>query len=141
MNGRVNRILDLMEGMTLVEFAELTNALKERFDIKSSISISVKTDSNDMNPEPRQPPVDTYPNHGNYYDVYLTGYNNKIAAIKLVRELVATGLKEAKDIVEACDHAPQLIKRGVFRSEADYIEKRFQENTHSGRPAGTVEIR
>ena len=49
---------------------------------------------------------------------------NKINVIKVVREITALGLKEAKDLVEA---APKPIKEGVPKDEAEAIKKKFEE--------------
>lgn len=70
---------------------------------------------------------------GSSVDVFLTGWgNNKINAIKEVRELLACGLKEAKDLVES---APALLKEGIDRAEADAIARKFKK------AGSTVEIR
>jgi large subunit ribosomal protein L7/L12 len=49
---------------------------------------------------------------------------NKINVIKVVREITALGLKEAKDLVEA---APKPIKEGVPKDEAEAIKKKFED--------------
>ena len=49
---------------------------------------------------------------------------NKINVIKVVREITALGLKEAKDLVEA---APKPIKEGIPKDEAEAIKKKFEE--------------
>ena len=49
---------------------------------------------------------------------------NKINVIKVVREITALGLKEAKDLVEG---APKPIKEGVTKDEAEAIKKKFEE--------------
>lgn len=70
---------------------------------------------------------------GSSVDVFLTSWgNSKINAIKEVRELLAFGLKEAKDLVES---APVLLKRDIDETEADAIVRRFKK------AGSTVEIR
>ena len=49
---------------------------------------------------------------------------NKINVIKVVREITALGLKEAKDLVES---APKPIKEGIPKDEAEAIKKKFEE--------------
>jgi large subunit ribosomal protein L7/L12 len=49
---------------------------------------------------------------------------NKINVIKVVREITALGLKEAKDLVEA---APKAIKEGIPKDEAEAIKKKFED--------------
>jgi large subunit ribosomal protein L7/L12 len=49
---------------------------------------------------------------------------NKINVIKVVREITALGLKEAKDLVEG---APKAVKEGIPKDEAEAIKKKFEE--------------
>ncbi|GMU67662.1 MAG: 50S ribosomal protein L7/L12 [Acidobacteriota bacterium] len=59
------------------------------------------------------------------FDVVLTDAgSNKINVIKAVREVTSLGLKEAKDLVES---APQKIKEGISKADADAIKKKFEE--------------
>jgi large subunit ribosomal protein L7/L12 len=59
------------------------------------------------------------------FDVVLTDAgSNKINVIKAVREVTSLGLKEAKDLVEG---APQKVKEGVSKADAEAIKKKFEE--------------
>ncbi len=59
------------------------------------------------------------------FDVLLEGAGaNKINVIKVVREVTSLGLKEAKDLVES---APQKVKEGVSKADAEAIKKKFEE--------------
>jgi large subunit ribosomal protein L7/L12 len=59
------------------------------------------------------------------FEVVLEGAGaNKINVIKAVREVTSLGLKEAKDLVEG---APQKIKEGISKAEAETIKKKFEE--------------
>ena len=59
------------------------------------------------------------------FDVYLKSVGpNKIAVIKVVREITGLGLKEAKDLV---DGAPSKIKEAVAKEAAEEMEKKFKE--------------
>jgi len=59
------------------------------------------------------------------FEVVLEGAGaNKINVIKVVREVTSLGLKEAKDLVEG---APQKIKEGISKAEAETIKKKFEE--------------
>jgi large subunit ribosomal protein L7/L12 len=49
---------------------------------------------------------------------------NKVSVIKAVREVTGLGLKEAKDLVEG---APQVIKEGVSKADADALKKKLEE--------------
>ena len=50
--------------------------------------------------------------------------SNKISTIKVVREVTSLGLKEAKDLV---DGAPQPVKEGIAKDEAEEIKKKFED--------------
>ena len=59
------------------------------------------------------------------FSVVLTGIGaNKISTIKVVREVTSLGLKEAKDLV---DNAPQPVKEGIPKDEAEALKKKFEE--------------
>jgi len=59
------------------------------------------------------------------FDVVLEGAGaNKINVIKVVREVTSLGLKEAKDLVES---APQKVKEGISKADAEAIKKKFEE--------------
>ena len=61
------------------------------------------------------------------FDVVLAGVAdgaNKIAVIKVVREVTGLGLKEAKDMVEG---APQTVKEGISKDEAEELKKKLEE--------------
>ncbi len=59
------------------------------------------------------------------FDVILkSGGGTKISVIKIVREVTGKGLKEAKDLV---DGAPQVVKSGIKKEEADDIKKKLEE--------------
>src|SRR5205809_8148726 len=64
------------------------------------------------------------------FDVVLTGAGEKkIQVIKVVRELTALGLKEAKDLV---DGAPKAVKEKVTKAEAEEMKKKLEEQGASG---------
>ena len=59
------------------------------------------------------------------FNVVLTSFGaNKVSVIKAVREVTGLGLKEAKDLVEG---APQVIKEGVSKADADALKKKLEE--------------
>lgn len=68
------------------------------------------------------------------FDVILTGFDaaKKINVIKVVREITALGLKEAKDLVES---APKPLKEGIAKEEAEDIKKKMEEG------GATIEVK
>jgi ribosomal protein L7/L12 len=73
------------------------------------------------------------------FDLYLTNHNDKIGAIKRVRELTGMGLADSKAFVEGQTHPnynasdPYLLLRGVSREKADEVVKMFN-------PVGTIQV-
>ncbi len=57
----------------------------------------------------------------------ITGIGEKkIDVIKAVRDITQLGLKEAKDMVDAVEKAPQMVKEGVKKEEAEEMKKKFE---------------
>ncbi len=115
MNDKIEQAIDLISDMTIAEFATLANAIREKFDLHSTISIGVSPDQ-------------IVQSNSNYVDVHLVDYyrNKKIPAIKEVRSLMDLGLKEAKDFVDNIGYGPTLLKARVLRPEAESIVRRFE---------------
>lgn len=110
-------ILESVANMTVYELCALTKALEEKFDVKAS-DVSA--------PVPIGVPVqETKVEEQTSFTVILTrAGENKLGAIKIVRTILNLGLKESKDFVEK---APQVIKEGVEKSEAESIKKQFED--------------
>ncbi|MEP6704581.1 MAG: 50S ribosomal protein L7/L12 [Acidobacteriota bacterium] len=116
-----NDVVEYLKGMTLLEASELVKELEEVFGVSAAAAAA---------------PAAAAPAAGggeaaaaeekDAFDVVLTAAGgNKIAVIKVVREVVAgLGLKEAKDLV---DGAPKAIKEGVSKAEADEISAKLTE--------------
>ena len=113
-------VIEFLKGMTLLEASELVKELEEVFGVSAAAAAA---------------PAAAAPAGGgdapaaevkDSFDVVLTSAGgNKIAVIKVVREVVAgLGLKEAKDLVDA---APKAIKEGVSQAEADEISAKLTE--------------
>jgi large subunit ribosomal protein L7/L12 len=109
-------VVEYLKGITLLEASELVKELEEVFGV-SAAPAAVAGGGGDAAPAAEE--KDTF-------DVVLTAAGgNKIAVIKVVREVVAgLGLKEAKDLV---DGAPKAIKEGVSKDEAEEIKTKLTE--------------
>ena len=115
-----NDVVEYLKGMSLLEASELVKELEEVFGVSAAAAAApaaVAAGGGDAAPAAEE--KDTF-------DVVLTAAGgNKIAVIKVVREVVAgLGLKEAKDIVDA---APKALKEGVSKAEADEIKAKLTE--------------
>ena len=113
-------VVEYLKGMTLLEASELVKELEEVFGVSAAAAAApmmMAPAGGDAAPAAEE--KDTF-------DVILTAAGgNKIAVIKVVREVVAgLGLKEAKDLVEA---APKPVKTGLTKEEAETIKKKLEE--------------
>ena len=115
-------VVEYLKGMTLLEASELVKELEEVFGVSAAaaaapvmVAAAGAGDGGAAAAEEKDA-----------FDVVLTAAGgNKIAVIKVVREVVAgLGLKEAKDLV---DGAPKALKEGVSKAEAEEIKTKLTE--------------
>ena len=115
MNEKSTQILDLVKGLTLLELADLVKALEEEFGV-SAAPVAVAAAPGAAAAAPVEEKTE--------FDVVLKAAGaNKLAVIKVAREITGLGLKDAKDLVEA---APKAIKEGVSKEEADKIAEQLK---------------
>jgi len=115
-----DEVVEYLKGITLLEASELVKELEEVFGVSAAAAAApAAAASGGGEAAPAAEEKDTF-------DVVLTAAGgNKIAVIKVVREVVAgLGLKEAKDLV---DGAPKAIKEGVSKDEAEEIKTKLTE--------------
>jgi len=115
-----DEVVEYLKAMTLLEASELVKELEEVFGVSAAAAAApmmMAAPGGDAAPAAEE--KDTF-------DVILTAAGgNKIAVIKVVREVVAgLGLKEAKDLV---DGAPKALKEGVSKDEAEEIKTKLTE--------------
>ncbi len=123
----LQKIVEELSGLTLLEAAELTKLLEEKWGV-SAAAFAVAA-----GPAAGPAPAAALAEEKTEFDVVLTGIGEKkIQVIKVVRELTNLGLKEAKDLVEG---APKAVKEGVSKEEAENIKKKLEE------VGATVEIK
>jgi large subunit ribosomal protein L7/L12 len=120
-------VVEYLKGMTLLEASELVKELEEVFGVSAAAAAAPVMVAASGDAAPAAEEKDTF-------DVILTAAGgNKIAVIKVVREVVAgLGLKEAKDLV---DGAPKALKEGVSKDEAEEIKTKLTE------AGATVEVK
>ncbi len=107
--AKVEEVLELVKGMTVIELAELVKKFEEEFGVSAAASVVAAPASA---PEAQKPAEEEQTE----FDVILTGAGtSRVAVIKTVREITGLGLKEAKELVEA---APKAIKENVSKDEA-----------------------
>jgi large subunit ribosomal protein L7/L12 len=115
----INAIADQIQGLTLLEAAQLVKLLEEKLGVSAAAaSVAVAAPAGGAGAA-AAPAVE----EKTEFTVVLTAAGaNKINVIKVVREITSLGLKEAKDLV---DGAPKPVKEGVSKEEAETIKKKF----------------
>lgn len=115
--SKVNEVLDIVKGMTVLELSELVKAFEEEFGVSAAAPMAVAA-------APVAAAEAAPAEEKTEFDVILTNFGaNKVAVIKVVREITALGLKEAKDLVEA---APKPVKENVNKEEAEAIKAKLE---------------
>jgi large subunit ribosomal protein L7/L12 len=120
-------VIEYLKGMTLLEASELVKELETVFGV-SAAAAAVAAAPSGGGGEAAAPVEEK-----TEFDVILQAAGgNKINVIKVVREITALGLKEAKDLVEA---APKAVKEGVTKDEAEAIRAKLAD------AGATVEVK
>ncbi len=119
--SNIEKIVDELSNLTVMEAAELSKALEEKWGVSATAAVAVAA--------PGAAVADAGGGDAaaekSEFDVILTAAGDKkINVIKEVRTITGLGLKEAKDLVEA---APKPVKEGASKDEADEIKKKLEE--------------
>jgi large subunit ribosomal protein L7/L12 len=122
-------VIEFLKGMTLLEASQLVKDLEETFGV-SAAAAAVAAPAAGAGAGAEAAPA---AEEKTEFDVILQAIGgNKINVIKVVREVTALGLKEAKDLVEA---APKAVKEGVSKEEAETIKQKLSD------AGATVEVK
>ena len=121
MSDKVQKILDEIKELSLLDAAQLVKGLEEAFGVSAAAAAPVVVASAAGAGGGGAAPAE----EKTEFTVVLTNVgSNKINTIKVVREVTSLGLKEAKDLV---DGAPKTVKEGVSKDEAEAIKKKFAD--------------
>lgn len=124
-------IIEAIKSMSVLELNELVKALQEEFGVTAAAPVAVAAMPG-VAPAAGAAAEAAPEEEKTSFDVILKSVGDKkIQVIKVVREITNLGLKEAKDLVES---APQPIKQGVTKEEAEQIKAKFEAE------GATVEI-
>ncbi len=111
----LQKIVEELSTLTVIEAAELSKMLEEKWGVSAAAPVAVAAVA------AAAAPVEVKED----FDVILaTIGDKKINVIKEIRVITGLGLKEAKDLVEG---APQTVKEGVKKDEAEAIKKKLEE--------------
>ena len=124
----IQSIVDQIKGLTLLEASELVKAMEETFGVSAAAAVAAAPAAAAGGGEAAGAAEEK-----TEFDVILQAAGgNKINVIKVVREVTALGLKEAKDLVEA---APKAVKEGVSKEEAETVRQKLAD------AGATVEVK
>lgn len=119
MSVKLEEMVKSIEGMTVLELADLVKALEEKFGVKANMPVMAAVSAGAVPAAPGAAEEEKAT-----VTIVLTGAGtNKIAVIKEVRAITSLGLKEAKDLVDA---APKPVKDGVSKEEAAEMKKKLE---------------
>ena len=112
----LNKIIDELSKLTVVEAAELSKQLEEKWGVTAAAAVAAPAAGAAAGGAPAE--------EKNEFTVILASAGDKkINVIKEVRAVTALGLKEAKDLVEG---APKEIKSGVSKKDAEEMKKKLE---------------
>ena len=110
----LNKIVDELSKLTVVEAAELSKQLEEKWGVTAAAPVAGVPTAGTAEPVEEK----------TEFTIFLTAAGDKkINVIKEVRSITGLGLKEAKDLVES---APKPLKEGVKKEEAEEIKKKLE---------------
>jgi large subunit ribosomal protein L7/L12 len=120
--SKIQQVIEMVEGLTVTELAELVKTLKEKFGVSGPAFMSA-------GPMPAAggaaAPAEAKAEEQSEFTVTLVSVGDKkIQVLKELRALTQLGLKEAKDII---DKTPSVVKENVTKEEADKIKAKLEE--------------
>ena len=113
---KITAIIEELKGLTVLELSELVHAVEDEFGVSAAAAVAVAGPAADGGAAAAEQTE---------FDVVLKAAGgNKIAVIKVVREITGLGLKEAKEVV---DGAPKVVKEGATKEEAEALKAQLEE--------------
>lgn len=112
-------ILEAISNMTVMEVVDLVKMMEDKFGVSAAAPVAMAAAAA---PGAAAPAAEEQTE----FNVILKAYpaDKKVGTIKVIREITGLGLKEAKDLVEG---APNTVKEGVSKADADKIKKQLEE--------------
>ncbi|MGI6663243.1 MAG: 50S ribosomal protein L7/L12 [Bacillota bacterium] len=118
--SKVEQVLEIVKGMTVLELAELVKKFEEEFGVSAAAAVVAAPVGAAPAAEAQAPEEEK-----TEFDVILVEAGaNRVSVIKTVRELTGLGLKEAKELVEA---APKAIKEKVTKEDATKAKEALEK--------------
>lgn len=112
---KIEKLLEEIDSLTVIELSELVKGIEEKYGVSAAAVAA---------PAAGAAGAAAAEEKTNFDVVLKEAGANKIAVIKVVRDITGLGLKEAKDLVEG---APKTVKEGAAKEEAEEIKAKFVE--------------
>lgn len=111
------KVLEMVEKMSMLELADLVKVMEEKFGVSAAAPVAMMAAGGAAGGEEAA--------EKSSFDVELTSAgSSKIGVIKVVKDILGVGLKEAKDLVDA---APKNVKEGVSKDDAEDLKAKLEE--------------
>ena len=112
---KIEKLLEEIDSLTVIELSELVKGIEEKYGVSAAAVAAPAAGAG----------AEAAAEEKSEFNVVLKEAGaNKIAVIKVVRDVTGLGLKEAKDLVEG---APKAVKESVAKEEAEEIKAKFVE--------------
>ena len=112
---KITKFVEDIKTLSVLELSELVDAIQEEFGVTAMVAAAPAAGGAAGGAEAAK----------TEFDVVLTSFGDaKMAVIKVAKEVLGLGLKEAKEVVES---APKAIKEGVSEAEANELKAKFEE--------------
>ena len=113
---KITNILEEIKTLTIIELADLVKAVEDEFGVSAAAPVGVVAVAGAAAPAAEEKTE---------FDVVLvSGGDKKLNVVKVVKEALGLGLKDAKDLV---DGAPKTLKEGATKDEAEALKKQLEE--------------
>ena len=112
---KIEKLLEEIDSLTVIELSELVKGIEEKYGVSAAAVAA---------PAAAGAAAGAAEEKSNFDVVLKDCGSNKIAVIKVVRDVTGLGLKEAKDLVEG---APKTVKEGASKEEAEDMKAKFEE--------------
>lgn len=117
--AKFKTLVENIETLSVLDLSELVKLLEKKFGVSAAAPMAMAMAPAAGAGEPAE--------EKSAFTVVLTGIGaQKIEVIKVVRDATQKGLKEAKDLVDAAATAPQVVKEGAAKAEADELKKKLE---------------
>ena len=113
--SKIQTIIDTVKELSVIELSELVKAFEEEFGVSAAAPVAVAVAGG--------APAAAAEEQTEFDVVLANAGANKIAVIKVVREITGLGLKEAKEVV---DGAPKIVKEGCSKAEAEELKAKLE---------------